>query len=92
MKVAKEEQREAKPPKPLSGVSDELFSSLKELRLKLAQDEKVPAFVIFSDAALKDMCAKMPANDDEFLQVSGVGKVKLERYGKVFLGVINKGT
>ncbi len=89
MKAAKETQRETKPVKPTVGVNAELFNKLKELRLGLAQEEKVPAFIIFSDAALKDMCSKMPANDGEFLEVSGVGRAKLERYGKEFLEVIN---
>ncbi|HZK72235.1 MAG TPA: HRDC domain-containing protein, partial [Clostridia bacterium] len=64
---------------------------LKELRYKLAQKKKVPAFIIFSDATLMDMCIKMPTNDIEFLEVSGVGQIKLEGYGKEFLEVINRG-
>jgi ATP-dependent DNA helicase RecQ len=67
----------------------ELMKKLKELRLKIAQEKKVPAFIIFSDATLVDMCSRMPSNEDEFLEVSGVGKVKLEAYGKAFLKVIN---
>ena len=75
-------------------VDSDLFSKLKELRFKLAAEKKVPAYIIFSDAALADMCSKMPSNDAEFLEVSGVGKVKLEAYGEKFLEVINnkKGT
>jgi ATP-dependent DNA helicase RecQ len=89
MKIAKEEQRETKPAKQKGAVNNDLFNKLRELRYKLAQEKKVPAFVIFSDAALMDMCSKMPANDIEFLEVSGVGKIKLEEYGKVFLEAIN---
>lgn len=69
-------------------VNDGLFNQLKELRLRLAQDKKVPAFVIFSDSALLDMCDRMPSTGAEFLEVSGVGKMKLEQYGKAFLEVI----
>jgi ATP-dependent DNA helicase RecQ len=61
----------------------------KALRYKLAGEKKVPAYIIFSDATLVDMCKKMPANEDEFLEVSGVGRVKLDAYGKLFLEVIN---
>jgi ATP-dependent DNA helicase RecQ len=89
MKIAKEEQRETKPAKQKGAVNNDLFNKLRELRYKLAQEKKVPAFVIFSDAALMDMCSKMPANDIEFLEISGVGKIKLEEYGKVFLEAIN---
>jgi len=89
MKIAKEEQRALKPAKQKAAVNNDLFNKLRELRFKLAQEKKVPAYVVFSDAALMDMCSKMPANDIEFLEVSGVGKVKLEEYGKVFLEAIN---
>ena len=68
----------------------ELFKQLKALRLSLASDEGVPAFVIFSDATLYDMCAKLPANEKEFLNVSGVGEVKLKKYGHAFLEVIEE--
>ena len=66
----------------------EYLIKLKELRLKLAKAEGVPAFVIFSDAALRDMCDKLPMDDESFLSVSGVGEVKLKKYGSVFLEAI----
>ncbi len=90
MKTAKEDQRKTKPAKQKADVNAGLIGKLKELRYKLAKEKKVPAFVIFSDAALMDMCSKMPANEDEFLEVSGVGRVKLEAYGKEFLKVMNE--
>ena len=66
-----------------------LMKKLKELRLNIAQEKKVPAFVIFSDATLADICRRMPSSLEELLEVSGVGKVKLEAYGKALLEVIN---
>ena len=66
-----------------------LFENLKQLRLQIATREKVPAFVIFSDRTLADMCEKMPKNEEEFQAVSGVGQMKLEKYGEEFLEVIN---
>lgn len=90
MKVVKEQMTEAKVSKHKAVVNNELLKNLKELRLKIAQEKRVPAFVIFSDATLLDMCAKLPANEEDFLEVSGVGKVKLEAYGREFLEVINK--
>ncbi len=94
MKIAKDIKVEIKTAKKGVAVDSDLFSKLKELRFKLAAEKKVPAYIIFSDAALADMCSKMPSNDAEFLEVSGVGKVKLEAYGEKFLEVINnkKGT
>jgi ATP-dependent DNA helicase RecQ len=66
----------------------ELFEELKKLRSRLAQDRRVPAYVVFSDATLIEMAARRPASEAELLTVSGVGTTKLERYGDVFLGVI----
>ena len=71
--------------KPGYTFSDRLFAKLKELRLAIAREEKAPAFVIFSDATLVDMCQKHPYTEEELLSVSGVGRVKLERYGGRFL-------
>ena len=62
-----------------------LLAALKALRLKLAEKEKVPAFVIFSNATLEDMAKKQPKNMAEFRTVSGVGAVKGQRYGDLFL-------
>jgi len=69
-------------------VNPDLLTVLKKLRMSLAKDADVPAFVIFSDAALVDMCARMPQNEEEFLSVSGVGQKKLEQFGADFLSVI----
>lgn len=65
-----------------------LMKKLKELRLKLAQERQVPAFVILSDATLVDICTRRPASLEELLEVSGIGKVKLEAYGKALLEVM----
>jgi len=65
-----------------------LFSKLQALRGKLASIQSVPAFVIFADASLLDMCNKRPTTREELLEVSGVGQAKLERYGDKFLEVI----
>lgn len=67
-----------------------LLQELKKLRMQLARTSAVPAYVIFTDASLHDMCRKKPANNQEFLAVSGVGEAKLNRYGKVFLHAIEK--
>ena len=68
--------------------SDPLFEELREVRKRIAAHENVPPFVIFSDAALKDMCAKLPKTNEEFLQVSGVGEHKLQKYGLEFIQAI----
>ena len=67
-----------------------LLIALKALRASLAKEEQVPAFVIFSNATLKDMAAKAPETMAQFLTVSGVGKIKAKRYASVFLAEIRK--
>lgn len=67
---------------------DPLFETLREVRRTIAETEKVPPFVIFSDAALKDMCARLPRTSEEFLNVSGVGEHKLKKYGLDFIQAI----
>ena len=66
-----------------------LFERLRVLRKRLADEAEVPPYVVFSDAALRDMCAKLPRTPDGFLDVSGVGEKKLARYGEAFLKEIS---
>lgn len=67
-----------------------LLAELKSLRSKIAAGQGVPAYVVFADSALLDMCAKKPRTDSEFLEVSGAGAVKLERYGAEFMSLISE--
>ena len=71
-------------------VDEALLDELKALRNRLAAEAHVPAYVVFSDATLRDMCAKRPATPEEFLEVSGVGEYKLRRYGREFLRVLRR--
>lgn len=87
MKVLKEQRVKEKTELP---VNEPLLEALKALRKKLAARQSVPAFVIFTDATLIDMCKKRPRTAEEFLQVSGVGAAKLQKYGKAFLDVIEE--
>ncbi|WOV89165.1 DNA helicase RecQ [Sporosarcina oncorhynchi] len=64
---------------------DPLFDQLRTLRMQLAKEAGVPPFVVFSDKSLRDMASRMPATEEEFLEVNGVGAAKLERYGEAFL-------
>ncbi len=74
---------------PLSGDIDPvLFEALRACRLKLAEEQKVPPYVIFHNKTLEDMCRIRPRNLDEFGMVSGVGESKKEKYGPVFLAVL----
>ena len=72
-----------------SGDDAQLLARLKQKRLSLAQNQGVPAFVIFPDTVLYQMVERKPTDRDEFLNLSGVGPVKMEKYGDNFLAVIN---
>ncbi|MBQ3162264.1 MAG: DNA helicase RecQ [Oscillospiraceae bacterium] len=71
------------------GVDMGLFAELKKLRSSFAAELHVPAYIIFADAALKDMCRKLPESQAEFLSVAGVGKRKAESYGEAFCTLIS---
>jgi ATP-dependent DNA helicase RecQ len=67
-----------------------LFEKLRAVRRRLADAEGVPAYIVFSDAALRGMAARRPHSEGELLQVPGVGPVKLERYGAAFLEALRE--
>ena len=67
-----------------------LFDKLKERRKYLADKASVPPYVIFSDASLRDMCAKLPTNENDFLRISGVVIKKHEKYAKEFIQIIKE--
>lgn len=68
----------------------DLFEKLRLLRQQIATEQNVPAYVVFGDASLKDMEAKLPKNKAEFMEVSGVGQAKLEKYADIFIDEIAK--
>lgn len=72
----------------LDDVDGELFARLKALRRDLAQERKVPAYVIFSDATLQDMCVMKPKDMETLAMVNGVGPKKLKDLGNLFLDVL----
>lgn len=67
-----------------------LFERLRLLRLDIARKESVPAYQIFNDATLKEMEIKRPMSDDEFIEINGVGRTKMENYGYQFIKEIIK--
>ena len=70
---------------------DALFEELRALRRQIADREKVPAYVIFHDATLREMAEVRPTDADELLEVGGVGVKKLEKYGEEFLRLLRSG-
>ena len=72
------------------GVDRGLFDTLRQLRAKLARARGVPAYVVFGDAALRDMARRRPSTTERFLEVKGVGEAKCQQYGKVMVGRIRQ--
>lgn len=73
-----------------TSVEDTAFEELRKLRLKLARQQGVPPYLVFSDKTLADMCRKLPVNRQEMLGVTGVGEKKFELYGDAFLEEIRR--
>lgn len=90
MKKVENSEKVVKTHLPEVPVNSELLDALKALRKSIASKKSVPAYVIFTDATLIDMCKKCPETPDEMLEVSGVGRTKLEKFGKQFLEEIAK--
>lgn len=90
MKKVENSEKVVKTHRPEVPVNADLLDALKALRKSIASKKSVPAYVIFTDATLTDMCKKCPETPDEMLEVSGVGRTKLEKFGKEFLEVIAK--
>lgn len=86
---------EPEAPKILQSKSDapysqELFDLLRSLRKQIADEQGLPPYVVFSDRTLRDMAAHSPRTAEALLSISGVGDVKLERYGRQFLRAIDR--
>ena len=75
----------------IASQNPELFERLRRLRKRLADADEVPAYIVFSDAVLRQMAASVPRTRAELRAVPGVGPVKLERYGDAFLEELGRG-
>ncbi|MFV5699057.1 DNA helicase RecQ [Flavobacterium sp. ZT3R17] len=82
--IDKQEVKEVKS----KSTANSLFDTLRKLRYEISKEESVPAYVIFSDAALRQMETERPMSDQELLAIDGVGKAKLEKYGDAFIKAI----
>ena len=83
-------EQKAQPIRPIRSASTDetLLDSLRQLRKQIAEREHTPAYIIFSDDSLEDMVEKKPVTLDQFSDIRGVGQIKLDRYGKVFVALI----
>ncbi len=67
-----------------------LWEALRECRRELAEEQGVPPYVIFHDRTLQELCVSLPQTMSQFSDIGGVGERKLEKYGAIFLAVINE--
>ena len=72
------------------GYDASLFQRLRALRLRIASEKRVPPYVVFGDATLQQMAHYAPQNLNSLSRISGVGVVKMEKYGDEFLDVIRR--
>ena len=72
----------------LSNKDEDLLILLKQLRLKLAKEQKVPAYIIFNDVTLSQIAKLKPINENEFLKIDGVGPAKLKKFGNIFIKTV----
>ena len=87
-KPSRRERQAASPPAAVEDADAGLLAALKSLRSKLAQASKVPAYVVFSDRTLIELATHRPVSLNAMREIHGVGDSKLERYGSVFLEVV----
>lgn len=78
------------PQETVATPDDAVFRALRLLRRSIAQTEQVPPYVIFSDATLREMALRLPRGLHAMLGITGVGEIKLEKYGHMFLGKIRE--
>jgi ATP-dependent DNA helicase RecQ len=75
---------------PASRAEGELFDRLRVLRRQLADRENVPAYIVFSDAVLREMARRHPHSEHELLAIPGIGPTKIARYGAAFLELLGQ--
>jgi len=104
MKVAEEQEKKSKKAEKATGkgrkaasnslevlnYDENLFEELRELRRRLAAEQKIPPYIVFNDRALKEMAQTKPENREQMMVISGVGAFKFEKYGELFLNSIQK--
>ncbi|PCH46963.1 MAG: DNA helicase RecQ [Hyphomicrobiales bacterium] len=81
--------RKMAPAMDLSERDQGLFGALKNKRLELAQERNVPAYVIFPDRTLQEIARRRPSSMEEFAEIKGVGKSKLQTLGEIFIDVVH---
>jgi ATP-dependent DNA helicase RecQ len=91
MVSSKPKERGGSVPTPQTASLDpQLFERLRQLRRELAEEEGVAPFMIFHDKTLRTIAGHKPVTLAALLEIPGIGAVKVERYGRRVLGVVNE--
>ena len=88
-KVTIKRKIEKLPEKIEADYDTRLFDLLRNIRKDISVENKVPPFIIFSDVSLKQMATYYPITKENMLNINGVGSLKFEKYGDVFIEAIN---
>ena len=83
-KIQTKKRKKAGAVAALAEEDTELFEALRVLRRMIASEQKIPPYMVFSDKTLVHMSTMKPSNDEEMLEVNGVGEHKLQKYGERF--------
>ena len=86
--IRQKDVQQASPAGVTAGYSQKLFAQLRSERQRLAQEECVPPFVIFSDRTLREMALYFPDTPEKMSGISGIGDAKLKKYGDTFMTII----
>ncbi len=77
-------------PHYLESYNELLYEKLRQKRKEIAQEEGIPPYIIFSDKTLKQLSQKRPQTKEEMLQIHGIAEVKFQRYGTLFLTILQE--
>lgn len=84
-----EKAHEANKADEFKGFDEVLYSRLRKLRREIANEKSIPPYVIFQDPSLEEMARKFPLTKEEFVNITGVGKGKAEKFAKPFMELIS---
>lgn len=88
--VNKRNKKSSKQTKKEVHANPELYEALRLMRSELATEEKMPAYIIFNNVTLDELTDDQPQTEKELLNITGIGNVKLEKYGKIILETIKQ--
>lgn len=90
LRISQKATKSSRKTSRITNYDKKLFALLRNLRKQIADEQELPPYIVFSDATLTEMAALMPTSDQEMLAINGVGRTKLEKYGRQFAATIRQ--